>query len=405
MRNTPDRSLQLVVAIAFGALTALLHAGQSKPEPHGAWTPENVSSPAGANSSAPQLTVDGNRTLLSWMESNGKHSTVKFAERTPIGWSEPRVVAEGDDLVVNSADVPSVRALADGTLAAAWLQSNSPDPEAYDLRLAWSHDAGKTWTPPVSPHHDGTKTQHGFASLFQAPTAGVGVVWLDGRATHGDEGNMSLRSAVFGTDGKQRSELSVDARVCECCPTAIAVTADGPIVAYRNRSPQEIRDIYVSRLAAGRWTMPVAVHRDGWRIEACPVNGPSISARGREVAVAWFTAVKDEGRAFLAFSHDGGRAFGPPVRLDEKGSLGRVAVDLLEDGAAAVGWVEFGEDRSQFKVRRVDASGARSPAVAVADISGTRYPRLARAGGELLMAWTESENGSSRVRTSRISLQ
>ncbi len=403
MPNTRARSLQVLVVV--GGITALLHARQSvRPDAPGGWTVEGVASPAGANSSAPQLTVEGNRTLLSWMESNGKHSSLKFSERTATGWSEPRLVAEGDDLVVNAADVPSVRALADGTLVAAWLRSNSPDPEAYDLLLAWSRD-GQTWTPPVSPHHDGTKTQHGFASLFQAPGGGAGVVWLDGRATHGDEGDMSLRSAMFGADGKQRSESVVDARVCECCPTSIAVTAEGPIVAYRNRSAREIRDIYVSRLAAGRWTTPVAVHHDNWRVEACPVNGPSLSASGRTVAVAWFTAVKDEGRAFLAFSHDGGGVFGPPVRLDDASSLGRVEVALLDDGSAAAGWVEFGEERSQFKIRRVDQSGARSPAVAVADISGTRYPRLVRAGGELLMAWTASENGTSRVRTARASLR
>ena len=88
--------------------------------------------------------------------------------------------------MVNAADVPSVRALAGGTLVAHWMQENGPDPEAYNLRLAWSTDSGATWSKPVSPHHDGTKTQHGFASLFQAPGAGLGLVWLDGRAADPD---------------------------------------------------------------------------------------------------------------------------------------------------------------------------------------------------------------------------
>ena len=44
----------------------------------------------------------------------------------------------------------------------------------------------------------------------------------------------------------------------ECCPTTAAMTADGPIVAYRDRSPEEVPDIYITRLdaAAGRTRSP-----------------------------------------------------------------------------------------------------------------------------------------------------
>src|SRR6185436_14217279 len=83
---------------------------------------EPLASPAGADSSAPQLTAEGNRAILSWMEREGPRATLKFAERTASGWSDARNVVAGSDLVVNAADVPSVRALAGGTLVAQWLQ-------------------------------------------------------------------------------------------------------------------------------------------------------------------------------------------------------------------------------------------------------------------------------------------
>ena len=87
---------------------------------------------------------------------------------------------------------------------------------------------------------------------------------------------MTVRAAIFGADGVQRSETLVDARVCECCPTAAAVTSEGVIAAFRNRAEGEIRDIYVSRLdaASGKWSEPAAVHNDNWKMPACPVNGP-----------------------------------------------------------------------------------------------------------------------------------
>src|SRR4051812_14854546 len=79
-----------------------------------------LASPATGSATAPQLTVHGDRTILSWLEKANAATTLKFVERTPSGWSEARVVASGTDFVTNAADVPSVRAIGDGALAAHW---------------------------------------------------------------------------------------------------------------------------------------------------------------------------------------------------------------------------------------------------------------------------------------------
>jgi hypothetical protein len=393
-------------------LAATTLAASATPDRDWTLAVESLSSPAGAESSAPQLTSEGDRTLLSWMERDGPRATLKFAARTASGWSPPQIVASGADLLINAADVPSVRALADGTLAAHWMQENGPDPEAYNLRLAWSKDGGATWSRPTSPHHDGTRTQHGFASLYPAPGGGLGLVWLDGRATNPDSAhptdNMSLRAAVYSRTGTELGETAIRTRVCDCCPTSVATTSDGPVVAFRNRSDKEVRDIFVSRLVAGRWSTPAAVHNDGWRIEACPVNGPAISARAREVVVAWFSALKDEGHVFAAFSHDAGGTFGPPTRVDEVTAIGHAGVQLLKDGSAAVSWIEFANQRSQFSVRRIETNGSRSVAVRVAGTGEDRVAGTPRVAGDrdgLVFAWTETRNGASRVRTARAALR
>jgi hypothetical protein len=268
--------------------------------------------------------------------------------------------------------------------------------------LSWSKDQGRTWSRPVSPHHDGTNTEHGFVSLFQAPGAGLGLVWIDGRATNPEteSGDMSLRASVYDPAGKQLRETVVVPRVCECCSTAAAETSDGLIVAFRNRSAMEVRDIYVTRFAEGRWSAPVNVHADGWMIDACPINGPAVAAKGRDVAVAWFMAKNDQGRAFVAFSHDAGRTFGAPVRVDDAGSLGRLGVRLLDDGSAAVIWIEKSSQRSQFRVRIVSPAGMRSAPVTIADTEGSRYPRIARDHDELLFSWVDTDKGS-QLRTAR----
>lgn len=377
---------------------------------------DRLASPAAADSGQPQLSSSDRGLVLSWIERQGPKATLRFAERIASGWSAPRDVASGLDWFVNWADVPSVVRLASGDLAAHWLQKSGPGTYAYDVRLSYSKDDGKTWSASFTPHSDGTKTEHGFASLFQMPGAGLGLGWLDGRAmksggshdAHGaDAGAMSVRFATFGRDWKQMSETSVDLRVCECCPTTAAVTSEGPIVAYRNRTEDEVRDIFISRLENGKWTEPKAVHADAWKIAACPVNGPMLSARGRDVAIAWFTAPGDQPRAFVAFSKDAGRTFGEPIRLDDAGSLGRVDVELMSDGSAVASWIEFADQRAQLRVRRVEPSGVKSAAITVSGLAEGRasgYPRIARNGNDIVFAWTESVDGRSQVHTAVASL-
>jgi hypothetical protein len=367
-------------------------------------------SPAGPNSAQPQLTVSSRGVLLSWIERDGEKSALRFAERTTTGWTAARTVASGSDWFVNWADVPSVLRLSDGSLYGHWLQKSGADTYAYDVRLSRSTDGGRTWGASFTPHRDGTKTEHGFASLFQMPGAGLGLVWLDGRAMqagHGEPGgDMSVRAATYDAAGRPLTESAVDLRVCECCPTTAAVTADGPIVAYRDRSDTEIRDIHVSRLVGGTWTPPAPVHRDNWQIAACPVNGPALSADGKAVALAWFTAKGDEGHAFIAFSADSGRTFGSPIRLDDSSALGRVGAALLADGSAVATWIEFAEGQAQFRLRRITPQGSRGAAIAVAGLSANRasgYPRLARFGDELIFAWTDSGTPST-VKTARMAV-
>jgi hypothetical protein len=392
-----NRRISTIVAVTLCASFGIWIALHAQAGP----AVEPITSPAGASSSVPQMTVEGDRVVMSWVEAEGKKSTLKFAERTPSGWSAPSVVISSDRLMVNSADVPSVHVMPDGSFAAHWLEESGPDPEAYNLRVSWSTD-GKTWSAGVAPNRDKTMSQHGFASLFPAADGGLGLVWLDGRTTHGDEGDMQLRAAMFAKDHKLLSDTLIDARVCECCPTSVAMTAEGPLAAYRNRTAGEIRDIYVTRLSGRGWAMPVNVHKDNYKIEGCPINGTAVAAHGKDVVVAWFTAPNEVNRSYVAFSHDSARTFGQPVRVDDVSSSGRMAVALANDGSAVVGWVEFANEKSQFKVRRIEANGTKQPAMTVANLSGTRYPRLALAKGEIVLAWTETEKDSSRVKTARI---
>ncbi len=410
--------MRAILLATIGLLTLVISRPPVAASQSVVFAPHTVATPAAANSAQPQLSVSNRGVLVSWIERSGDLATLKFAERTPSGWTAARTIASGRDWFVNWADVPSVLRLPSGAIVAHWLQKSGPGTYAYDVRLSHSTDDGKTWSPSYLPHHDRTQTEHGFASLFPMGE-GFGLVWLDpstrasGNAgarsgqVAGHNGQsaepMKLHFARFDSSFKQVDDSVVDHRVCECCPTAAVATAEGVITAYRNRSDEEIRDNFVSRLVNGKWLAPQPVFNDNWKIAACPVNGPALAAHGRDVAMTWFTVKQDQGQAYLAFSQDAGATFGAPIRVDDGGSLGRVDVELLPDGAALATWIEFADQKAQFRARRIDRHGARSAAVTVAGMAGSRasgYPRAAIANGEAVFAWTESvDGGGLQVRT------
>jgi hypothetical protein len=355
-------------------------------------------SPAGAGSAQPNLTVspDG-RVYLSWIERLGEgRFSLRFAVREGDGWSAPRVIAEGANWFVNWADFPSMVVLPDGSLAAHWLVKSGSGTFDYDVTIAQSFDGGKTWGRPFVPHRDGGRAEHGFVSLFAAQDGALAAVWLDGRemqpsaGDHG-HGNMTLRYVKVRRDGTLSDEAVLDTRVCECCQTSAAMTSAGPVVVYRDRSEQEIRDISIVRLRNGKWSEPRPVFQDNWRLDGCPVNGPAVAASGRRVAVAWYTAAGNTPRVKLAFSNNAGESFGAPINVDSGNPVGRVDALLLNDGSALVCWLERLPEGGEIRVRRVRPDGRNDQAITVS-ASGTArsngFPQMARAGNALIFAWT-----------------
>jgi hypothetical protein len=293
--------------------------------------------------------------------------------------------------------------------AAHWLVKQPGGPYAYDVVMAVSTDAGASWSGDISLHADGTATEHGFVSLF--PWAdGVGALWLDGRETGAPDGAMTLRAAVVGADGGVRQPAQVDGRVCDCCPTAVAIAATGPVAVYRDRSAEEIRDIAVVRAVHGVWQPPARVADDGWQISGCPVNGPAIAARGDRVVVAWFTAAGQQARVRAAFSADSGASFGAPVDVAAGDVSGQVAVVLDGNGHAFVSWLE-GSVRlaetgaMELRVSRVTPEAGAGPSHPIAHTGAGRpagVPQMLLDDGQLLFAWTDTLEETLRVRSARV---
>lgn len=386
------------------------------PPPPRSITVEELPSPALPGSGEADLALDATgNVLLTWIDAGGDGTrALRLSRREGDAWSVPVTVHEGGDLLANWADTPRVGADSAGRLAVSWPRLKA-GLAGYDVVVQLSADDGRTWSAPVSPHRDGMlTTEHDFPTFYVDPVGALGIAWLDGRANpvregeggHGGAGAQALMTATIAADGTFGPERVIDGRACDCCATASVRSGDTVVLAYRDRSDDEVRDISVVRLAGGEWSQPSTISGDGWKIAGCPVNGPAMAANGASVALAWYTSPETGARVKLAFSSDGGATFGAPVRVDDGAPVGRASVALLPDGAALIGWIEGGADaQASFRVRLVEPGGRFVASAIVASVEAGRaggFPRLVASGGDVIAAWTSKDGETTRVRTARL---
>ncbi len=359
----------------------------------------DVGFPGASGSAQARLAADSDgRPVLSWLEPAGDDAVaLKYAVFEGGALGAAREVTRGSDLFVNWADLPSVQPITADVWVANWGKYAAGSAGAYHVATTVSGDGGRSWAASVQLNDDDTEAEHGFVEPF-AWGDEIGAFWLDGRQLAEwsfDEPDKllgtSLRVAKLDYSGQVVGREIVDELVCDCCQVNSALTSRGPVVVYRDRTPEEIRDIFVRR-EADAWAVPVPVGADNWHIEGCPVNGPAIAARGERVAVAWFTAAGGAPRVRFAWSVDAGASFAPALELDGAGSFGQVGLVLADGGTAfATWWRAAAGGGTDLVLRTVAPDGALGAPRAIAHSSTTQpvdVPQIMAAGDDLLVAWT-----------------
>lgn len=394
--------------VIFLALAVASCSGDSAIDFGAALSPAEFT--GGPGSAQARLVSDLDGTpILSWLEPEGDGHALKFARIAGGRLTEAEVVVRSERMFVNWADFPSVTPVSDDLWFAHWLQ-RQPDSYAYDIATLISVDGGASWTEAEQMNEDMTAAEHGFVSAF-AWNGRLAAFWLDGREladfSFDDPDALlgtSLRLAQYDSDGKVTSRRVVDELVCDCCQPDVAMTNTGPVVVYRNRTEDEIRDIVVSRYDGNDWSAPVTLGDDGWRIEACPVNGPVIAAQGSEVVAVWFTAPDYRGHVRMARSGDGAASFGPAVEVDGNGALGQPSVILDRQGQAIVSWWRRGSAGGiDLMLRVFGADGAPGAERVIAHETVGQpvdVPQMLRSPDGLVFAWTTFDGeGSVRITT------
>ena len=388
------RKQRMMYSVRFLVLAAML----SVPASSQSLSSVPLSNPAGAGSLQPNwsVTPDGG-IVLNWIEpaKDGSYS-LRYAVRHGDSWSQPVTIAARRHFFRHPAEVPEVMEMAGGHWLAHWVE-NQESSEAEFVNVSSSTD-GTHWTTPLMAHRDHSPVQHGLVSMAENTGGGASVFWLE--ALKGEDGPVYLMRTIVDASGKEVSEERLDEDVCACCPTAVAKTTKGLIVAYRDHTPKDIRDIAVLRLENGHWSTSKIIYNDNWQIDACPINAAAVAARGDRVAIAWYTAAQDKSQVKIVFSADGGVNFSKPVIVSTGHALGYTSIVLDEGGDATVSWLEQGSGGTRVLARAISSAGAAGPVLEIAkgDKSALGYPKLVRSGKETLAAW----GSGSKIQTASL---
>ena len=363
------------------------------------------------NSNAqPSLTSSNGSLALTWISSDkDMNASLNFRQFKNEKWTNPQTLAIGSNWFINWADFPT-HAISGDRVLTSYLKKSASGRYTYDVFLNLQKLSGEKIKEDFILNTDGFKAEHGFVSIAAKNNEGFFISWLDGRNTvekdmNGNHKPMTIRFAEISNAGDIISETELDSSVCDCCQTSITYSDKGPIVVYRDRSEDEVRDIYVTRNINDEWENPIPVHNDGWVIYGCPVNGPKVVSSSNNIAVSWFTVLDGKPTVNLSFSESYGSSFGSPIKLNDINAIGRVDTAFLNEKEVIVSYMEGDDVGTYLRIKKVSIDGKVSEPITISKIDsgrGTGVPQLEILNDEIFIVWTVYDGKNNQLKTVRL---
>src|SRR5688500_908631 len=419
-----------IFIVAVAAL--LVNSGSRSVRAAQAPSSEVTLSVPGHASSTPSITADGRTVAVVWTATKDGMANLYLATSSDSGatFSTPRRVNDVEgDAGATPEQPPRVVISGSGnarTFTVVW-SKRDPGPQQTRrdmIRVARSTDGGRTFLPARHTHDPALSGARGWESVARAADGRVHAVWLDGRdaarriaelANHGTphkgQPPQDLYHGVLSPDG-QAVETLIATGVCFCCKTAVAVDARGTVyAAWRHIFPGSMRDIaFAKSNDGGRNFGPlVRVSEDNWQVNGCPEDGPAMAIdRNGLIHLSWATVVDDgqPHKALFYTTSADGKTFARRRRIPVAGdtSPGHPQMVLTDDGAAIV-FDEIVKGVRRVSLARVTATAVMPPGVLSGDEAASHPVIAGGDGGDLLVAWTSRSSAGASGEASQIRLK
>jgi hypothetical protein len=289
--------------------------------------------------------------VLCWTELNNQDSLyrLKYAiyNSQDNVFDEPITVIGSEGSSIAAESMGKVAFKSDGTVIALFNKrfENAKSRFASAIYYTLSNDGGNNWTIPQFIHSE-TSEAYGrsFFNMCTLADGEVAAIWLDGRFP--DEKGSAL---FFSRTEKGRGfgvENCLDKSTCECCRTEILTDGNGGIhIAYRGiqfpfeNLGKQVRDmVYSFSNDHGKTFIPSkSISKDNWEIEGCPHTGPSLASTKDGMHALWFTGGGVSG-LYLSSLEDANLEFKDKIQLSKEGRHPQMV--SLNDNSLAMVWDE-----------------------------------------------------------------
>lgn len=347
--------------------------------------------------------------FLTWYAAGENPSETKLQQKKWDGtrWSQTQTLASGGGWMVNWADFAKFATDENGSSMVTWL-AGAHGRGGYGVMFQKRREAGAGWTEPKPLHKDREAVEHGFVSLLALDEGNFFATWIQSTAKGPP---TDLRFATYSSIGQASEEQVLDPRICDCCATAAVRLSNGEVlIAYRDRSETEVRNIRMLRggpEVGSAWSSPQFEEPGDWATAGCPVNGPALAANEDFVLLAYYHQnPKGEGQVKFSWSTDGGQKFSYPSILQREAKiLGRVNVAMANSEFAVLAWLEVRGSSAQWMACTLNRHGQVGEAIVLGEVKGSRadgFIGLERAQNGVLAAW--AGDGADRMNVSKVSL-
>ena len=316
-------------------------------------------------------------------------------------WSDSIRILQNPEPI--SADGENRPKIAFGNQHQIYISYTKPLAKPYtgEIRFVHSADGGKTFSTPITVHHNQDLITHRFESMVIDKLGRIFIAWIDKRDAEAAKqaqqkySGAAIYYAVSNDSGKTFSaDYKLADHSCECCRIALSLNNQGnPIALWRHVFDVNSRDHAFAQLSStGLANVIERATFDNWHIDACPHQGPAMAMGKDDIRYqTWFNVRGEEGGLFYAAINPNGKI----IQTFTLGSAQAAHADVaVVDNNIGIVWKDFDGVKTQLRGKFSSDMGAHWQELLLFETMGNSdHPHLLVDKNKIYWIWHTQQQG------------